>query len=183
MTGTDIDSKIQTAIRNALQGAGLAGSSNPKQAKPDINTIATDVFQLKKMVQHDLRLRGVELPPEILDGPNRDPVTGAAAMSPTGGSDVPAGVSLSGGQPPMGKAAAAITWPDVVKAAAELVALRNWQLELDDARAMAWSPEPQTKAEAVEPPSFGVEYGDKPHRRISDKAAALSMVLSRRRVS
>jgi hypothetical protein len=75
------------------------------------------------------------------------------------------------------------TDPDVVKAAAELVALRNWQLELDDARAMAWSPEPQTKAAAVEPPSFGVEYGDKPHRRISDKAAALSMVLSRRRVS
>lgn len=95
---------IRSIIRDELQSAGLVpgkagnGPGAGKAPKPDIQTIATDVFQLKKMILHDLRLRGVELPPDILDGPNRDPVTGAPAASPTGGSDVPPGGSLAATQ-------------------------------------------------------------------------------------
>jgi len=94
---------IRSIIRDELQSAGLvpgkpgAGPNSGKAPKPDIQTIATDVFQLKKMVLHDLRMRGVELPPDILDGPNRDPVTGAPAVSPTGGSDVAPGSSMGSG--------------------------------------------------------------------------------------
>ncbi len=196
----DIDSKIQRAVQSALQGAGMQGNTgNPKQPKPDINTIATDIFQMKKMVQHDLRLRGVELPPEVLDGPNRDPMTGAAAVSPSGGSDVPAGASLAGGSippikpigeinPAMGKAASVSqhTWPSLVKAAAELLSLRAWQLELDLAKTMVWrEPEPSVKVaaqpEASTPVAVGTEYGGNPHRHIADKAAAIASIFTRRR--
>jgi hypothetical protein len=99
----EIDAKIQGAVQQALQAAqGAGGGGMPGQAakppKPDINTVATDLFQLKKMIFADMRQRGVEPPPDILDGPNRDPVTGAPTASPTGGSDVPP----EGGQPPQG---------------------------------------------------------------------------------
>jgi hypothetical protein len=98
--GADIDSKVTNAVQRALQNAGMGGPAggnggpgSPKQPKPDINTIATDLFQLKKMFLAYLRRQGVELPPDILDGPNRDPLTGAAAASPSGGSDVQPGSS------------------------------------------------------------------------------------------
>jgi hypothetical protein len=194
----DIDSKIQQAVQKALQGAGLQGSSNPKQAKPDINTIATDIFQIKKMILHDLRLRGVELPPEILDGPNRDPMTGAAAPSPSGGSDVPAGISLEGPGPiksgpivpALAKKANNLDWPTVIKAAAELVHLRGIQRELDLAKQAAIAPLRSTAVAArpEEPPpqvadnfSVGTECGPYHHRQFADKAAAAATLLSRRR--
>jgi hypothetical protein len=82
------------AVQQAMQmmgSQGGPGGQGPKQPKPDINTIATDVFQLKKMILAKMRHDGQELPPDILDGPNRDPETGAPALSPTGGSDVPPG--------------------------------------------------------------------------------------------
>lgn len=98
--GADIDSKVTNAVQRALQNAGMGGPGggnggpgSPKQPKPDINTIATDLFQLKKMFLAYLRRQGIELPPDILDGPNRDPLTGAAAASPSGGSDVQPGSS------------------------------------------------------------------------------------------
>jgi hypothetical protein len=47
-----------------------------KPAKPDINTVAIDIFQVKKMLQFLFNTMGIPLPPDILDGPNRDPSTG-----------------------------------------------------------------------------------------------------------
>lgn len=90
----DIDAKVQQAVQSALQASGMQGNAgSPKQPKPDINTVATDLFQLKKMFLAYLRRQGIELPPDILDGPNRDPATGAPAVSPTGGSDVQPGAA------------------------------------------------------------------------------------------
>lgn len=101
-SGGEIDAKIQNAVRQALQTAGPgagggAGGAGGKPAKVDINTVAMDLFQLKKMMLSDFRRRGVELPPDVLDGPNRDPQTGLPAANPMGGSD-PSG----GGAPPGG---------------------------------------------------------------------------------
>lgn len=102
--GGGLGDVITSAMTNALTQAGLTGkggvgpNGKPTAPKPDINTIATDVFQLKKMFLHFCRVQGVELPPDILDGPNRDPQTGAPAASPTGGSDVAPGASAQPGQ-------------------------------------------------------------------------------------
>lgn len=90
--GTD----VRSMIRDELAAAGLVPSGKPGQGKApkaDINTIATDVFQLKKMIFHLIKAQGLSLPDDILDGPNRDPETGAPASSPTGGSDAPPGSS------------------------------------------------------------------------------------------
>ena len=73
------------------------GPNGKPQVKPDINTIATDVFQLKKMLFAIMRHANIELPPDVLDGPNRDPMTGAPAESPAGGSDVQPGASMGAG--------------------------------------------------------------------------------------
>jgi hypothetical protein len=92
---------IRSIIRDELSSAGLipggkgGAGMNGKAPKPDINTIATDVFQLKKMFLHFIRTQGIELPPDILDGPNRDPATGAPAASPSGGSEVPPGGGMA----------------------------------------------------------------------------------------
>ena len=104
--GGDLGSVVQMAMTNALSQAGLtgnggAGKNGKPQAKVDINTIATDVFQLKKMVFMVFQRMGLELPNDILDGPNRDPATGAPAASADGGSMVPPGSSMQqAGAPP-----------------------------------------------------------------------------------
>lgn len=112
--GGGLGDVIQAAMTNALTQAGLMGgkggigpNGKPTAPKPDINTIATDVFQLKKMFLHFCRVQGVELPPDILDGPNRDPLTGAPAASPGGGSDVQPGASAQpgGGDPTQAQSA------------------------------------------------------------------------------
>lgn len=100
--GSELDAKVQQAVQQAMQavgggGQGGAPGAGMKPPKPDINTVATDLFQLKKMIFADMRTRGVEPPPDILDGPNRDPVTGAPTASPTGGSDVPASPKMQPG--------------------------------------------------------------------------------------
>jgi hypothetical protein len=50
---------IRSAIRDELAAAGLVSQGKPgaggKAPKADINTIATDVFQLKKMFLHFMR--------------------------------------------------------------------------------------------------------------------------------
>lgn len=97
--GGDLGAVVQMAMTNALSQAGLAGGgaagkNGKPQAKVDINTIATDVFQLKKMVFMVFQRMGLELPNDILDGPNRDPATGAPAASSDGGSVVPPGSSM-----------------------------------------------------------------------------------------
>lgn len=99
--GGDMASQIQAGVQNALAQSGLKGNvgpgGKPTAPKPDINTIATDVFQLKKLVLNMFRRQGWEVPQDILDGPNRDPMTGAPALSPGGGSDVQPGSSMMGG--------------------------------------------------------------------------------------
>ncbi len=84
----------QGMAASGLKSQGGVGPGGKPMVKPDINTIATDVFQLKKMLFAVMRHAGIELPPDTLDGPNRDPQTGAPAESPTGGSDVPPGASM-----------------------------------------------------------------------------------------
>lgn len=74
--------KIRSVIREELASAGLLPGAGPtskggKPVKPDIATIATDVFQVKKLLLHLYRLNDWDLPQDILDGPNRDPITGA----------------------------------------------------------------------------------------------------------
>ena len=88
----------QALASSGLQGqGGKMGPNGKPQVKPDINTIATDVFQLKKMLFSIMRHQNIELPPDVLDGPNRDPMTGAPAVSPSGGSDVQPGASMQPG--------------------------------------------------------------------------------------
>jgi hypothetical protein len=105
--GDGIAGQVAQGVQQALSQSGLQGqpvNNNGKPAvKPDINTIATDVFQLKKMLFAMMRHAGIELPPDVLDGPNRDPATGAPAASPTGGSDVAPG-SSNGPNGPMSSA-------------------------------------------------------------------------------
>jgi hypothetical protein len=99
------DDKIEQMMQSmGGQGGGAGGPGMPgmKPPKPDINTVATDVFQLKKMFLHDLRSRGVEMPPDILDGPNRDPQTGMPTQTPMGGSDPSVGAMPGGGGGPGG---------------------------------------------------------------------------------
>ena len=94
--GGDIAAQVTTGVQQALMQSGLQGNKGPTAPKPDINTVATDVFQLKKMLLHYFRMQGIELPPDILDGPNRDPVTGAPAPGTAGGSDAQPGSSMQG---------------------------------------------------------------------------------------
>jgi len=91
-----IQQQVQQAM--AMQGMGAAPGNGAagKPAKPDINTVAMDVFQLKKMFLHFLKIQGIDLPPDVLDGPNRDPSTGMPVPMGQGSSD-PA--QSSGGGP------------------------------------------------------------------------------------
>src|SRR5437667_3523945 len=101
--GGDLATTVQTAVNNALAQSGVgAGKGQPKTNKPDPAAMATDMFQLKKLVMHDMRSRGKEPPPDILDGPYRDPVTGMPAQAADGGSVVQGGQEQgqAGGQPP-----------------------------------------------------------------------------------
>jgi hypothetical protein len=98
-----IAGQVAMGVQQGMAATGLQGNKgvgpNGKPAvKPDINTIATDVFQLKKMLFAIMRHANIELPPDVLDGPNRDPQTGAPAESPSGGSDVQPGASMAGPQ-------------------------------------------------------------------------------------
>jgi hypothetical protein len=65
---------IQQSIQQAMGAGSPAGAGKP--AKPDLNTVAIDIFQVKKMLQYLFNQMGIALPPDILDGPNRDPSTG-----------------------------------------------------------------------------------------------------------
>ena len=90
--GGDLTAAISTAVQQAMQQsqAGQAGAGG-KPPKPDINMVATDVFQIKKLLYALFQTNGWPLPPGLLDGPGRDPSTGAPSSSPTGGSDASGG--------------------------------------------------------------------------------------------
>jgi len=98
----DIASIVSQAVQQAMQNnggiAGPAQAAGGKPPKPDINMVATDVFQIKKLLQDLYNRNGWPLPEGILDGPGRDPMTGMPTASPMGGSD-PAG-SPPPGPPP-----------------------------------------------------------------------------------
>jgi hypothetical protein len=81
-----VQQMVQQTMQAQGQAAGPAGP-NGKPAKPDINTVAMDVFQLKKMFLHFMKLQGIDLPPDVLDGPNRDPSTGMPMPMGQGSSD------------------------------------------------------------------------------------------------
>jgi hypothetical protein len=78
---------------------GAPGAGGAKAPKVDINTVATDVFQLKKMMFSVFQRMGLEMPPDLLDGPNRDPQTGMPSVAPTGGSTPAGGGQAGAGQP------------------------------------------------------------------------------------
>jgi len=60
--------------------------SGGKPPKPDINTVANDIWQVKKMVEGIYHRNEWPLPQGLIDGPNRDPATGAAVPPGTPGS-------------------------------------------------------------------------------------------------
>jgi hypothetical protein len=74
-----ITQAVQTAMgagSQAVPGGGVPGAGG-KPAKPDLNVIAMDCFQTKKLIIGLYNTMGLPLPQDILDGPNRDPSTGA----------------------------------------------------------------------------------------------------------
>lgn len=86
-------------------GAGGGGAAG-RSARPDIVTVANDIFQVKKILTYLLNLWGIPLPPDVLDGPNRDPSTGLPVPPGTPGSTsdpsqqaAPAGGGGSAGGP------------------------------------------------------------------------------------
>ncbi len=87
----DIQGLIQTTVQQAVQQAmggqggapgmgggmgGGAGGMMGKPGKPDPQAQGMDIFQIKKMLTHFFNIQGIPLPPDIMDGPNRDPQTG-----------------------------------------------------------------------------------------------------------
>ena len=86
----DLGTAVQQAVQQAMSSQQQMGAGG-KPPKPDINMVATDVFQLKKMLFNVFRHLNLPLPDNILDGPGRDPTTGMPSTSPTGGSDPAAG--------------------------------------------------------------------------------------------
>ncbi len=93
--GVDPNAGIAAAVAQGVQqgmsgaGGGAAGAAGGgmKPPKPDINMVATDGFQTKKMLFALFRHLNIEIPPDVIDGPGRDPTTGLPAASPVGGSD------------------------------------------------------------------------------------------------
>lgn len=140
LAGGMVDAKIQNAVQQAIQagGGGAAGAGGAgKPPKPDINMVATDVFQLKKMLFSIFKQMGIEMPDNLLDGPGRHPGTGHPVAPAAGGSDPnagpPPGAQGPAGaiqpiqpiQPAMGgmKQAAHVTDAELLKEAGDLLHL------------------------------------------------------------
>ena len=86
-------------------GNGPAGPAGPggqvKPAKPDLGAMQMDLFQTKKMVFKIADTMGIDIPPEIMDGPNRDAQSGMPVVPGTPGSTSdPAAQTMGGGGPP-----------------------------------------------------------------------------------
>jgi hypothetical protein len=58
-------------------GPGGAPGGPGKPGKPDLLAMSMDIFQMKKMLSALFDAMGIPIPQDILDGPNRDPATGA----------------------------------------------------------------------------------------------------------
>lgn len=193
---SELDAKIQNSVHRAMQTAqGPGGAGGAKPPKTDINTVATDLFQLKKMFYADLRRRGIELPPDVLDGPNRDPVTGLPSFNQQAGSEGGA-AGPGGGAPPQGaikpiegiqpgivpggdgKMAGYFEPFQLVKMASEVLSLYSVYLENKSAESGMWDIENWGKsAAAIEP--VGEPYsGPAPASVVVGKAAALAKMFS-----
>lgn len=95
--GPDIAETIRSVVQQELQkanagGGGMGGAAGGmgggmgKPAKPDLNVVANDTFQTKKLLTYLMNVWQIPLPPDILDGPNRDPSTGQSVAPNTPGS-------------------------------------------------------------------------------------------------
>lgn len=80
--GTMIQQAVQQAVQQAMGGApGMAGAAGAagagaKPVKANLEAVAMDVFQIKKMLTNIYQINEWPMPPDIIDGPNRDPATG-----------------------------------------------------------------------------------------------------------
>lgn len=82
--GMDISEMVRTAVQTELakvNAGGMGGDPSAaggmnKPIKADINTVAMDIFQVKKMITFLFNYMKIPLPPDVMDGPNRDPATG-----------------------------------------------------------------------------------------------------------
>lgn len=87
-----IQSSVQQAVQQAMAGGGQPGAPGAPgmggkvNNKPDPAAQGMDIFQIKKMLTHFFNIQGIPLPPDILDGPNRDPSTGMPVAPGTPGS-------------------------------------------------------------------------------------------------
>ncbi len=89
LTADSVRQIVQQTMQQSGMGAGGGaggGAGAGKAAKPDLAVIAMDVFQTKKLIMAMFNQMGMPLPPDILDGPNRDPSTGMPMMPGAPGS-------------------------------------------------------------------------------------------------
>jgi hypothetical protein len=80
LTADSIRQMIQDAMSQMgmAPGAGGAGGVGGKGNKNDqMQAMSMDIFQIKKMMSTLFNAMGIPLPQDILDGPNRDPASGA----------------------------------------------------------------------------------------------------------
>jgi len=80
---------------------GATGGMGAGKAQSSIKPAEMDSFQTKKMVMHLAKHMGIDFPPDLLDGPNRDPRTGAPMPpgAPGSTSDPNAGAAAGGPAP------------------------------------------------------------------------------------
>jgi hypothetical protein len=195
-------SVAQAMQQQQMQGGGGAGN---KQVKADINTIAMDLFQLKKLLLHDYRSQGKALPPDVMDGPNRDPSTGMPTSPEQGsilnaqGQPAPQGPqpqsSIKPMQPmqgafpmPQGGGKSAAAWDkaqehlDVMTE--HINAASSALLKYADATGLKLDYEFKEVVDAT--PVFDFEVGQEVksnHQAVLSKAAALAKMCARRNAS
>jgi hypothetical protein len=87
---------IQQGIQTAMQQQGMGGGKVQSSIKP----AELDSWQTKRMLMHMARHMGIEFPDDIINGPNRDPMTGQPmAPGAPGSTSDPATMSQAGPQP------------------------------------------------------------------------------------
>jgi hypothetical protein len=73
---------VQQAVDEALARSGAGNKPAARGAgKPDLNVLAHDIYQLKKLIFRLFQQMGWEIPADIIDGPNRN-TSAASASSP-----------------------------------------------------------------------------------------------------
>jgi len=77
---------VQQAVDEALARSGAGNKPAARGAgKPDLNVLAHDIYQLKKLIFRLFQQMGWEIPADIIDGPGRN--TSAASASPPAATD------------------------------------------------------------------------------------------------